>query len=220
MLQTKWKTPLTCYKTLCSLLTVPPAWQLVHLARGWKAAQPNHPACLKAVELENKARFNGLQEASSVSLVLAPQSSQQPHIPGLTAALVLCWHRRAGWGLRGCPPPAGSRCVTSQHTFPWVQHQAQALPEHESLLTPQALPITKKVPWHSLGSGRNDGFGNWELQIVPLKPVGMLNVYKIRAVCLCKMGSWRPEHALLFNCSLGRPVRFSMHKQGQDLAPG
>lgn len=100
MLQTKWKTSLTCYKTLCSLLTVPPAWQLVHLARGWKAAQPNHPACLKAVELENKACFNGLQEASSVSLVLAPQSSQQPHIPGLTAALVLCWHRRAGWGLR------------------------------------------------------------------------------------------------------------------------
>lgn len=92
-------------------------------------------------------------------------------------------------GAQGCPPPAGSHCVTSQHTFPWVQHQAQALPEHGSLLTPQALPITKKVPWQSLGSGRNDGFGNWELQIVPLKPVGMLNVYKIRAVCLCKMGS-------------------------------
>lgn len=100
-----------------------------------------------------------------------------------------CWHHvQQSWlGVRGCPPPAASLCVTSQHTFPWVQHQAQAVPEHGSLLAPQALPITKKVPRHSLGSGQNDEFGNWELQIVPLKPVGMFNVYKIRAACLWKM---------------------------------
>lgn len=73
-MQTKWKTSLTCYKT-CSLLIVPPVWQLAHLAQGWKAAQPNRPACLKTAELENKACFNRLQEASSISLVLAPQSN-------------------------------------------------------------------------------------------------------------------------------------------------
>lgn len=188
MMQTKWKTSLTCYKT-CSLLIVPPVWQLAHLAQGWKAAQPNRPACLKTAELENKACFNRLQEASSISLVLAPQSNRQPHI-SMAAALLPAGTTcsRAGWGLRGCPPPAASLCVTSQHTFPWVQHQAQAVPEHGSLLAPQALPITKKVPRHSLGSGQNDEFGNWELQIVPLKPVGMFNVYKIRAACLWKMG--------------------------------
>lgn len=114
---------------------------------------------------------------------------RQPHI-SMAAALLPAGTTcsRAGWGLRGCPPPAASLCVTSQHTFPWVQHQAQAVPEHGSLLAPQALPITKKVPRHSLGSGQNDEFGNWELQIVPLKPVGMFNVYKIRAACLWKMG--------------------------------
>lgn len=66
----------------------------------------------------------------------------------------------------------------------------------------------------------NSGWETGSCRQPPEASGNIYSAYKIKPKCLCKMGPQRLEHALLYVCSLMKPIRFSTHKQGRDLALG
>lgn len=66
----------------------------------------------------------------------------------------------------------------------------------------------------------NSGWETGSCRQPPEASGNIYSAYKIKPKCLCKMGPQRLEHALLYVCSLMKPIRFSTHKQGWDLALG